>query len=245
MSEQPTTQLTEKTQNPDGATKGKQAKERGPDSRLIWGPILILGGLLFLAQNLGMLGFLGAIPEAAWALFWMAAFGVGGLAFLVILFLNTKENWWMAIPGFALLGLGATSFVSQFLPFFPFQGSIFLGNLGLGFFLVYLLNREMWWGLIPGGVLTTLSVVAAVDDLELDGFDTGPFFFLGLAATFTLVALAPTGEGRNTWAWIPAGVLGIFALALLFSLEWSFNLIWPVVIILIGAGILARALLKK
>lgn len=245
MTEQPTTQPVEKPTNSESKPKGKQAKADGPDGRLIWGPILIVAGLVFLAQNLGMLNFLGAIPEAAWALFWMVAFGVGGLAFLGFMFVNTKENWWMAIPGFALLGLGVTSFVGQFLPFLPFQGSIFLGNLGLGFFVVYLMNREMWWGLIPGGVLTTLSVVAAVDDLELDGFDSGPIFFLGLALTFALVALAPTTEARNTWAWIPAGVLFVFSLALIFSVEWSLNLIWPVIIILIGAGILTKALLKK
>ncbi|MEI2419362.1 hypothetical protein V6O07_03745, partial [Arthrospira platensis SPKY2] len=111
MTEQPTTQSVEKLTNPESDPKSKQAKGDGPDSRLIWGPILILAGVIFLAQNLGMLGFLGNIPEALWALFWMVAFGVGGLAFLGFMFVNTKENWWMAIPGFAMQGLGATSFV--------------------------------------------------------------------------------------------------------------------------------------
>lgn len=203
------------------------------DARLVVGPLLILIGALFLLQNMGALGFLGALSEALWALLWTGIFGIAGLGFLMMLLLN-QENWWAAIPGFALLGLSGTILTAELLPGFPLVGSIFLGSLALGFLVVYILHRENWWAIIPSGVLLTLAVVAGLD--ELVAMDTGAIFFLGLGATFVLVGLLPTSEGRMTWAFIPAAVLLGLGVIIAASFQSFMNLLWG--ILLIGFGLL-------
>jgi hypothetical protein len=218
-------------------------KNTNNDHRLLWGILLIVGGLFFLVQNLGFFGFLGFIPETLWTLFWMGAFGITGLAFLAGLLLNTK-NWWMAIPGFALLGLSGTIAASEIFTFIPFVGSIFLSSIGLGFLVVYIINREMWWALIPGGVLSTLAVVAALDSVRGITMDTGVVFFLGLGLTFALVGLVPTPGGRMYWAWIPAGVMLVLALTILTSMEGLLNILWPLVLVGVGVWLLFRNLVR-
>ncbi len=214
------------------------------DLRLLWGGLLIIAGLLFLLQNLGWFDFLGFIPETMWTLLWTGIFGLGGLAFLAGLLLTGRQNWWMAIPGFTLLGLSGTIIASEILTFIPFEGSIFLGSIGLGFLTVYVLNRDMWWAVIPGGVLGTLAVVAGLDEIGV-GDASGAFFFLGLGVTFALVGLLPTPKGRMTWAWIPAGVMLVMAFVVITSTYGLIEVLWPLAIIGVGVLILFRNLFRS
>lgn len=211
------------------------------DGRLIWGGILILLGFAFLMQNLGFFNLFGLIPESLWSVFWMGIFGSAGLLFLAGLWLK-RENWWMAIPGFVLLGLSGTILFEEILGL-PFGGSLFLGSISVAFVTVYAMNREHWWAIIPGGVLATLAVVAGLD--EVTGWETGGVFFLGLAITFALVALAPaTARGKMTWAWIPAGVLFALAVVTTASLEGLFGILWPLVLVAVGGTLLYRNYLR-
>jgi hypothetical protein len=111
-----------------------------------------------------------------------------------------------------------------------YGGAIFLGGIGLSFFAVYLTDRvERWWALIPGGVLVTLGGMTIAAE-RFGEFQTAGFFFLGLAATFLLVAVL---AGMN-WAYWPALVLGIMGFLGIASLLDIANYLWAVV--LIGAG---------
>lgn len=212
------------------------------DFKLFWGGLLVLLGFAFLFQNLGILDVFSIIPESLMTFFWMAAFGGAGLLFLAGLWLN-QENWWMAIPGFTLLGLSGTIFFEEIVTGFPFGGSIFLGSISLGFVTVYLMNREHWWAIIPGGVLATLAVVAGLD--EVTGWENGGVFFLGLSLTFALVALTPTEKGKMTWAWIPAGVLFVLAMVATASLGGLVNLLWPLLLMGLGGALLYRNYLRR
>jgi hypothetical protein len=214
------------------------------DLRLLWGILLILAGGFFLIQNLGWFDFLGFIPQTLWSLIWTGIFGLGGMAFLGGLLLTGRRNWWMAIPGFVLLGLAGTIVAGDILTFIPFEGSIFLSSIGLGFLTVYILNRDMWWALIPGGVMGTLAVVAALDEIGV-GDASGAFFFLGLGATFALVGLVPTPHGRMTWAWIPAGVMLVLSIVILTSMEGLLNVLWPLILVVVGGLILFRNLVRS
>ena len=135
------------------------------------------------------------------------------------------------------MGLATTTLLDNYAPplLEPLAGSAFLGSIGVGFALVYLANRALWWAIIPGGVLSTLAVVAALDEVGDTGLDSGGVFFIGLGLTFLLVALLPhRSEERLTWAFIPATVLIILGVFVGIGLERFFNLLWPVVLILIG-----------
>lgn len=233
--------MTKQTFN-DVEYNGNQP-EQSSDLRLLWGGLLIIAGLFFLVQNLGWFDFLSFIPQALWSLIWVGIFGAAGMAFLAGLLLTGRRNWWMAIPGFTLLGLSGTIVASEILTFIPFEGSIFLGSMGVGFLTVYVLNRDMWWAIIPGGVLGTLALVAAVDEFNV-GDISGAIFFLGLGVTFALVALVPTPKGRMTWAFIPAGVMLLMSMVVLTSTYGLLNLLWPLILVGVGALILFRNLVQ-
>lgn len=207
------------------------------NSQVFWGALLILGGALFLFQNLFGLQI--------GNLFWALVLGLAGLFFLTVFYSN-RANWWALIPGFTLLGVAASVSLNTIVPGLAdiLSGPIVLGSIGLSFLVVYLLNREFWWAIIPCGVLFTLAVVTSLESLISEmGFVS--LFFLGLAATFTIVALAPTPEGRMQWPWIPAIVLGLMGVIFgAFSGAYMAYLL-PLVLIAGGGILIFRTLAKK
>jgi hypothetical protein len=206
-------------------------------SRILWGSLLILAGLMFLLQNLGVFRF--------GDLFWGVLFILGGGAFLTI-FLQDRAQWWAIIPGFTLLGIGVIIGLTVLAPGFMaiIGGSIVLGSIGLAFLIIFLLDREKWWALIPAGTMLTLTVVAAISQ-AVPGMETGGVFFLGLGLTFGVVALLPTSAGRMSWAWIPAGILALMGLLLMAAAGSLIGYLWPLVIIAAGGFLILRTFLGR
>jgi hypothetical protein len=204
-------------------------------SRAIWGALLVLAGLFLLLQNLGVL----AINAGGWL--WALFFGLGGLAFLAV-YARDQEHWWSLIPGFILVSLGALLALDSVAPRVAdtWGGPLFLGGLSMAFWLIFLTRREHWWAVIPGGILLTLAGVAALGQIST-GLETGGLFFLGLAATFGLVYLLPTPEGRMKWALIPASILLVLGLATLLAATAVLPYLWPLALILGGVYLLLRA----
>jgi hypothetical protein len=201
-------------------------------SRLLGGGLLILAGVLLMLQQFNFLG-------SAVEFLWMILFAAGAAVFLWIYF-SRKDQWWAVIPGLSLLGLALIFLEEQLnlLPGMEWSGAVFLGCIGLAFWLVYLRKREHWWPIIPGGVLITLALIAGLEPY-IKGTDV--IFFLGLAATFSLVALLP-GSGQDTrWAFIPAGILAVIGIALLAPFVKLAGILWPLVLVAGGIIILIRA----
>lgn len=207
------------------------------NSRMFWGALLILGGVLFLLQNL--FGF------QYGDLFWALVLGLVGLFFLTVFFSN-RANWWALIPGFTLLGVALSVSLNLIAPSLSstLSGPIVLGSIGASFLVIYLLNREYWWAIIPCGVLLTLAIVISLENLLTEmGFVS--IFFLGLAATFALVALVPTAEGKMQWAWIPAIVLALMGV-IFGAFSGAFMAYLLPIALIVGGGILIfRTLAKK
>ena len=67
-------------------------------NRIFWGLVLILGGVLFLLQNLGI--FQGS------DLFWGVSLGIAGMLFLGVFF-GDRQQWWALIPGMVLFAVGS------------------------------------------------------------------------------------------------------------------------------------------
>jgi hypothetical protein len=198
------------------------------------GVLLILAGVLFLLEALGVLPGIG-VPV------WVLLFVVGGLAFLWVTIAN-REQWWAIIPGCTLLGVAGTIALSEVAG--PWAGAIVLAAIGVSFWIIYLTRRDMWWPIIPGGVLITLALVAGFGDTLPDEMITG-ILFLGLAVTFLLVYLLPTSDGRMKWAWIPAAVLSVLGIAFLASMGNLVTLLavaGPLALIIVGGFLLWRAL---
>jgi hypothetical protein len=202
-------------------------------SPIFWGITLITMGLIFLLQTLGFL------PEGG--LLWGIILGLGSVLFLSV-FVQDRRHWWALIPGMALLGVTSLLFLQQAAPEIALEwgGSILLGSIGLSFLCIYLVDRQHWWAIIPGGVLLTLAVVAGMDFIV--GVETSGVFFLGLGLTFALVALAPNPQGAMWWAWIPAGILLVIGLLFVVAAENMIVYIWPVALILTGGVLVIQAL---
>lgn len=202
-------------------------------SRVLWGILLIGGGILILLQNLGFLpkGF-----ELLWALVIAAA-----AVLFLIPFAAAAANWWAAIPGFGLLGLAALIAYGRLAPAarYDWGSSLFLGMLGLGFVAVYLRQTRHWWALIPGGVLVTLAAVAGLDNLGLAHL-AGTVLFFGIGMTFVLLAVIPGPAANRRWPLYPALALFLLALVTWVPGERFALIAGPVLLIGFGLYLLFR-----
>jgi hypothetical protein len=200
-------------------------------SRTFWGVAFIIGGILLFLQAFDVL--------RGGDIFWGLLFMLVGALFLSAFWAN-RSQWWFIIPGLLFLGIGASSLTEAFLPeniSDPLDSLFVLGSLGVGFWLVYLVNRAYWWAIIPGGVMVTLAVVSVLDEAYPDK-DTGGIFLIGLGLTFALLAIMPSL--RMKWAYIPAVVLIIIGGAILASEFAAISYLWPVLLILVGLYVLLR-----
>lgn len=202
-------------------------------SRVLWGVILILVGLLFLLESLAILSLGGA---------WALLFAVIGFIFGYT-FLEDRERWWAIIPAMACLGIAGLIGIAAVMPGAGSQWgvTIFMVALGLSFIVIYgVTRRQQWWALIPGGVLLTLGIALGLEPL-VPGEAFVALFFLGIALTFVLVYLIPNQEGPMRWALIPAGILGLMGIIFLSVASSLAMLVWPVLLILIGGYVVLRS----
>jgi len=203
------------------------------DLRILWGGLLICAGGLFLLQELNW------IPSA-WDLIWGLMFAVAGCVFLYAFWTN-RSHWWPLIPGLGLLSIAVLMVLEELLPGAEWLGAIVLVGIGISFWVIYAINRENWWAVIPGGVLVTLAVVAGIDPYV--GDDTGGgIFLLGLGLTFVVLGLLPSPQGRMQWAFIPAVILLIIGFFILSPLLPLLNYIWPIALIILGGYFILRNL---
>jgi len=200
-------------------------------------PRIVIGTLLIVAGGLGFLqafGFLRNASDVFWGLVFLAAGGIflymfaGGFA---------SGQWWAVIPGLVLAGIGVLILLPDSMD--DLGGGVFLGAIGLSFWLIYFSGRERWWAIIPGGVLFTLALVAILPNRLFSGIDSGGVFFLGLAVTFLLVAILADMQ----WAFWPAGALGVFGMFLFFqSQTYLFSYLAAAALIGVGVFIILRSL---
>jgi len=200
-------------------------------------PRIVIGTLLILAGGLGFLQAFGILRDAS-DVFWGLVFLVAGGVFLMLFASNfASGGWWAAFPGFVLAGIGVLILLPDALD--NIGGAVFLGAIGLSFWVVYLTGHDRWWAIIPGGVLFTLAVVSALPDRLFGGVDSGGVFFLGLAVTFLLVALL----AKMSWAYWPAGALGVFGVFLFFQSQiYLLSYVAAAALIVAGVFVILRSL---
>ena len=198
---------------------------------------IVIGTLLILAGGLGFLQAFGFLRDAS-DVFWGIVFLLAGGAFLAVFASGfASGNWWAVIPGLVLAGISVIILLPDSID--DLGGTVFLGAIGLSFWLVYLSGRERWWAIIPGGVLVTLAAVTVVSSLFGDGVASGGVFFLGLALTFLLVALL----AGMRWAYWPAGALGVLGGFLFFESQvYLLSYIAAAALIAVGGFIVWRSL---
>jgi hypothetical protein len=213
--------------------KGKPMKRTSSYlAPLIIGGALILFGILFLLNNFDI------VSISAGSIF-AGIFALAGLIFLIVFFLD-REQWWALIPGFVLMGVGATILVGEYLTFsgMDIGGAVMLIFIALPFWIIYILKRDYWWALFPAGALTSIAALTLIPD-RLGDVGVSVMFF-GWAGTFMLVYFL----AKQKWAiWPTVGLLAM-AVAFLAGAFDIFGYLWPIVIIGAGAYLIYRAMRK-
>ena len=190
------------------ACDGEVAVRRSRSTILV-AIVLILSGGLLLAQNLNLLGPL-QLPVGSYIL------GGLGLLFLLVFLTAPADDWWAAIPGCVLLGVGTATYLDTLPIPVEWGGSAVLFSIGLPFLLIYLVKRgSFWWALIPGGIMTALAVIAILS-LRVPGEVVGALVLWLIALAFWIVYGV---NRRNWWAIIPAGTMTVIGLMPLLSLN--------------------------
>jgi hypothetical protein len=110
--------------------------------------VLVTGGILFLLDRLDIFGSLGN----------MILLVIGGVFMYAYFSTRQGHRIGFLIPGAILLGIGAgQAFESLPIPRI-WSGDMTTFTLGLGFCLIWALERKHWWSLIPGGILVTVGL---------------------------------------------------------------------------------------
>lgn len=206
--------------------------------RILLGVLLVVAGGVFLLQQL--------LDIPVGGLFIALLFIVAGCVFLYFL-LKDREKWWLVIPGFTLIGIGAIIAMDKLFPQLAgrFGGSVFLAAVALSFLAVYILKPTQWWPIIPAGILITLALVAG---LQINGMASGGLLFLGIGTTFAVLGLMPVGKTEK-WPWIPAGICLLLGLVLFASsgvlMESAVGWVLALGLIAAGAYFVIRSLVKK
>ena len=172
-------------------------------SSLFWGILLIIGGGVALAQQLG---YMDQLPDSAWM--WVFGF-VSLVAFVSYLTSGLKQWGWLfpagVFGGLAIvIGLAVSGYDN------PAMASPLFFGLLIPFAAAYLSDRTSnWWALIPGGIMLFLAMVLLlVDNVGGEWIGTMFLFFIGLA--FFIVYM---NNRTHWWALLVAYILFVLSLA--------------------------------
>jgi hypothetical protein len=169
---------------------------------ILWGAALILGGSLFLAQNLGYFDQLS--PQ-----FWMVAFAGASLLFFASYFLSGIRHWGWLFPASVSAALALTIGLSEAGFTDAAIGAPILASVGLPFVVAFALNpRNHWWALIPAWVMAMLTLLVLATSRVSDEVIAALVLF-GIALPFLVVYLI---DRSRWWALIPAFILGAVGL---------------------------------
>ena len=172
-------------------------------SGLFWGILLIGGGALALAQQMG---YLNQLPDSIWM--WVFAF-ISLIAFLSYALSGWREWGWL-FPAGVFGGLAVTVALATNNVDNAAVGSPLFFGLLIPFVAAYLTDRTRnWWALIPGGVMLFLAMTTLLVD-NVGGEWVGSMFLFLIGLSFFIVYL--NNRTRN-WALLVAYILFVLSIA--------------------------------
>jgi len=172
-------------------------------SSLFWGILLIIGGGVALAQQVG---YMDQLPESAWM--WVFAF-ISLVALVSYLTSGLKEWGWL-FPAGIFGGLAVTvALATNHVDNAAVGSPLFFGLL-IPFLAAYLTDRTRnWWALIPSGVMLFLALTTLLVD-NVDGEWIGSLFLFLIGLSFFVVYL---NNRIRTWALLVAYIMGVLSIA--------------------------------
>ncbi len=188
--------------------------ERG---RLL-GLVLVAAGLLAMLNSIP---FFRMLPSFIWLLLLM---GVGAVVWTAS---NLRLPFWQRLVIYVLIGVYATTSTGSF------AGAAATGFIAMAFLLTYAMQPRNWWALIPGGVMTAVTLIILLGNF-FPGWQSGPLFMLMLSATFSVLYLLPQERGGQQWARYPA--LATILITLIMNDPSGRTPSWLIPLLLIGSG---------
>ena len=176
-------------------------------SGLFWGVLLIGGGLLALADQMGYISTFS--PPV-----WMIVFAAISLLALVSYALSGWKQWGLLFPAGAFGGLALLLALAEAnVDSAAVASPLFFGLL-IPFVAAYLSDRARnWWALIPGGVMLFLALTMLLVD-STGGEWVGALFLFMIALSFLVIYL---NNRTHTWALLVAYILAVLGIAPLMS----------------------------
>ena len=172
-------------------------------SSLFWGILLIGGGAIALAEQMG---YLDQLPDSAWV--WI--FGLISLVGLTAYLTSGLKEWGWLFPFGVFGGLAVTVALAVNSVDSAAVGSPLFFGLLIPFAAAYLQDRaKNWWALIPGGVMLFLALVTLLVD-NVGGEWIGAAFLFLIALSFFIVYM---GNRTRTWALLVAYILFVLSIA--------------------------------
>jgi hypothetical protein len=157
------------------------------------------------------------------------------LPFLAI-FLRDRKQWWALIPAYIMLVIGAMiPMIEGHVLAGGFIATYILTVIALPFVLVFVLDTERWWTLIPAYVLIAVGVMVwLIDANVLRGVSIPAYIAFAVAIPFFVVFVR---NPREQWPLIPA-LIGA-GIGLVFLVAEAFaRYIVPAALIIAGGGLL-------
>lgn len=162
----------------------------------VWGIVLIVAGVIFLAENLGY------IPEISQQV-WMGIMAGLSLLFFASYFVSGIKQWGWLFPACIFGALAITlGLIDQGIESELLGIPILLG-IAIPFIVGFLLDRSAWGLLIPAWVMLVLTTVLLVVD-QVPGEIVGAITMFGVGLPFLVVFLANRSQW---WSLIPASIL--------------------------------------
>ena len=172
-------------------------------SGLFWGLLLIIGGGVALAQQLG---YMNQLPDSAW----MWVFALISLVGFVSYITSGFKEWGWLFPAGIFGGLAVTVALATNNVNNAAVGSPIFFGLLIPFVAAYLTDRTRnWWALIPGGIMLFLAMTTLLVD-NVGGEWVGSLFLFLIALSFFVVYL---NNHSRTWALLVAYIMFVLSIA--------------------------------
>ena len=163
--------------------------------------------------------------------------------------MGEKRRGW--VGGLVLIMLGVVFLMNELFPG-VLGGWTFLAGLGIVFLVAYILGKQYGF-LIPGCILTGLSVALALVENGIVSVDVEDGVIVGLLglsflAIWLIDLLVSRGRPLGWWPIIPGAILTVVGAALFTDNEaWleSIGQWWPVIFIIVGVWILLEGIIRR
>jgi len=193
---------------------------------LVWGLLLIVGGGLFLADNLGYLNL-----DILSPMVWTGIFGAASLVFLALYLASGVQKWGLLFPASISAGIALTIYLATATNANAAVGAPVLLSIAVPFAVAFALDtRRHWWALIPAWVMAVLTLITLVVD-RVSGELIGSLFMFAVALPFLAVYLY---NRTRRWALIPAFAISAVAVIPLLANRFTGELIGAYVTLMIA-----------